>query len=74
MTIFHVLKYPISDYPSEQELDDLPESVFKEWAASFQIHSAHNPWTTNLVLFTMDENRRDRLVNDLRKRLMEYNP
>lgn len=72
MTIFHLLKFPISDQPSEHELDDLPETLYQEWAHSFQNYSPINPRTTVLVLRILPKFNCQNHVADLRKRLLKY--
>lgn len=32
MTIFHAIKYPISDVPTVEQIKALPEDLFYEWA------------------------------------------
>ena len=33
MSLFDVLRYPISDYPTAEVLDNLPDELFKEWVS-----------------------------------------
>ena len=32
MTIFDVIRYPISDVPTAEEMEALPRDLFKKWA------------------------------------------
>ena len=38
MTIFHTLKYPISDPPTKEELKALPNEVWEEWITHIIVH------------------------------------
>lgn len=35
MSLFDVIKYPISDFPTEKELLDLPHDLYDAWCVQF---------------------------------------
>jgi hypothetical protein len=63
MTIFSILKYPISNIPTQEELEALPISVFEEWR-KFVLDNHHKDWYSTtisvgvlrLMIYDIDEN------------------
>lgn len=49
MTIFHSLKYPISDPPTREELQALPKEIFEEWCQHIIVHQANYVITVDFV-------------------------
>ncbi len=76
MSLFDVLRWPISDEPTKEELEALPCSLFKEWMSEVGFVPAN--WSHENVAWYY---RKERLaikiaVHDirvLRKMIEEYN-
>jgi hypothetical protein len=49
MSIFDAIKYPISFPPTEEELEALPHSLFRLWAA--KVEFSKNATTTEVCLW-----------------------
>ena len=45
MTVFDVIKYPISNPPSREEIDNLPDHIFNKWL--MYARNAFNPTYTH---------------------------
>jgi hypothetical protein len=43
MTIFHVLKYPISDSPTEDAINALPSDLYKKWIGHLLAAPLYSP-------------------------------
>jgi hypothetical protein len=86
MTIFHVIKYPISNPPTESELNKLPIEIYGEWLQtigfnmgdvepSFLMHMAGA--VDNIAMITQTSSSPDIFLNAekvdlLRKLIAEY--
>lgn len=63
MTLFDVIRYPISDKPTVEELEALPTDVFMTWR-DFVLDNQHRDWYTlkisvgvlRLMICDIDEN------------------
>ena len=50
MSIFTVLRYPISDQPKDEELGNLPQQILNVWLASLDTFQLYNSgWTQEEV-------------------------
>lgn len=70
MSLFDVIKYPISDRPRVAELEALPPEIYTSWVKSCFVGYAHSP-DTLAVFFRTNPGYED-IVQDLRKRIKEY--
>ena len=44
MSLFDVLRYPISDHPTKEEFEALPKDLFEQWTNAVYWHSDYaNP-------------------------------
>ena len=43
MTIFDVIRYPISIPPTEEELEAVPKIIFNKWRDDIGLHSKFQP-------------------------------
>ena len=80
MTIFDVLRYPISIRPTEEEIDNLPSEIYNDWARCWkwrykglnskqfyaQMRRAH--WEGN------DDFVEEFRIDTLRQIILEYDP
>lgn len=48
MSIFSVIKYPLSNPPTQEQLDSIPRELFDHWAFSTIMYHKLTP--TNLVM------------------------
>jgi hypothetical protein len=77
MSLFDVIRYPISDTPTKDQLDNLPIEIYKEWAfVAGWAYPADNskPPDTELVSYfyqNADHGYQCDIVN-LRKLIAEY--
>jgi hypothetical protein len=69
MTIFHVLKYHISNPPTAEELQALPPDILERWCKEikFNIRAVRNPHTILARYFELEsnQNRDSRWLNQL---------
>lgn len=48
MSLFHVLKYPVSDPPTMEELAALPHPILQQWAEFVYENNSRAWYTTEL--------------------------
>jgi hypothetical protein len=81
VTIFHVLKYPISNPPTAEELEALPPKIFYEWIKTIYYSNTYQttPSKTAKLLHSMygtmfidRECVVTRDIKALRKMILEY--
>ena len=82
MTIFDVIRYPISECPTEKELNDLPADLLYAWVQTTPWGQSARPdiitivnyyrytsrYVLNTIMFTHVE------INLLRKMIWDYEP
>jgi len=74
MSLFDVIKYPISDTPTEMELENLPIPLFNEWVKEYWFPLAANNGRDHypdMIARALVNNRiRQMAVSDLRQRIL----
>ncbi len=77
MSLFDVLKYPISDEPTKEELSSLPNILLIKWALAVKwitrpYERIHNFEFMNIVDFYKDRSGIHPDITELRKMIKEY--
>lgn len=75
MTIFDVIKYPISDCPTKEELEALPVAVYAKWLLVVGTSGRLTPDIVSIFYSDFCEytqGKRDIMI--LRKIIKEYEP
>lgn len=77
MSLFDVLRYPISDHPTVEELEALPNKIYKKWILE---ETSGMGWiippaaAAGLISRSETEADRIKVVSRLRKLIFEYEP
>ena len=76
MSLFDVIKYPISNPPTELELSRIPKKVYQDWVYfDMRFHHIDTVYMANFLNNDLSvyykENFLDRWVSDLRNRIKE---
>ena len=73
MSLFDVIKYSISDIPTEEELSALPESLLREWYNKFNNPNTNiDPAGYAKLLVILRKDVVEKEVAELRKMIAEY--
>jgi hypothetical protein len=76
MSLFDVLRYPISNFPTREEIDNLPAAIYNEWYRTL-------PWELKtvrpenmheaLMLYHKKADKKN-IIDPLRRIIQEYEP
>lgn len=81
MTIFDTIRYPVSDLPTLEQLEAIPESIYVEWRKFGSFMSVRKDPKAHLEMMTSRWNNTTPvefegyyLISYLRKLIAEYEP